>query len=680
MTSQDLGIEVFAAELAEETNLWAEDSSNEAIEAAFAAVMIDYMVAAGEIDAGEVCRHRATGVEASGYNADIDEGRLDLFVTHRTGAVPPATVTKDQVETAVRRLRTFLIKARSDYHTVLPPASAEADMASTIHEMSRGLSQVRLFFLTDGLTTMSSVPSETLDGADVSVHIWDVRRLYRCVTSGQGHEPIEIDFVSRYGQVLPCLAASGTDGEYSAFLAIIPASVLADLYEEFGPRLLELNVRSFLQARGKVNRGIRDTILNEPERFLAYNNGISVTADEIRLAADAGGGNGIAWTKGLQIVNGGQTTASLYQAGKKDRADLSRISVQAKISVVSASLAREMVPLISRYANSQNSINEADFSANDPFHVKLEELSRSVWAPPIGGSQRQTRWFYERARGQYLDARGRARTPAQRRAFDTEHPRAQMFTKTDLAKFENTWDQLPHVVSRGAQKNFAEFTLARRRRGATVADAAYFHRLVAKAILFRRCEKIVGSLHLGGYRANVVTYSLAYIFHKTSQRLDLDTIWREQSAPAPVVQAIEAVAPEIYRQLTEGAAGRNVTEWCKTERCWDSIRALELALPESLHSELLTVEKAAKIRREPEALAPEAKEAIERVSSVPAETWFAISKWAKETGNLAPWQRGISFSLGRLVGANRDPSPKQAAQGVKILEEAGRLGFKIRGG
>ncbi len=677
MTSQDLGIEAFAAELAEETNLWAEDSSNEAIETAFAAVMIDYMIAAGEIDAGEVCRHRATGVEVSGYNADSDEGRLDLFVTLHTGAVPPVTVTKDQVETAIRRLRTFLVKARSDYHTALTPASAEADMASTIHEMSRGLSQVRLFILTDGLATMSAVPAEVLHGADVSVHIWDLRRLYRCVTSGQGHEPIEIDFVARYGNALPCLSASGSDGEYSAFLAIIPASVLADLYEEFGPRLLELNVRSFLQARGKVNRGIRDTILNEPERFLAYNNGISVTADEIRLAAGAGGGDAIAWTKGLQIVNGGQTTASLYQAGKKDRADLTQISVQAKISVVTASLAREMVPLISRYANSQNSINEADFSANDPFHVKLEELSRSVWAPPIGGSQRQTRWFYERARGQYLDARGRARTPAQRRAFDAEHPRAQMFTKTDLAKFENTWDQLPHVVSRGAQKNFAEFTLARRRRGAIVVDAAYFHRLVAKAILFRRCERIVGALHLGGYRANIVTYSLAYVFHKTSQRVDLDAIWREQDVPESIELAIQTVAPEIYRQLTEGAAGRNVTEWCKTERCWDSVRTTELTLPEGLQSELLSVEQAVKIRREPETLDPETKDAIDRVSAVPAETWFSISKWAKETGNLAPWQRGLSFSLGRAVGGGRAPSPKQAIQGLKILEEATRLGFEV---
>ena len=672
MTNQDTELVQFAAEIQEETQLCADGDSPGAIDDAFASVMISQLVTAGEIDDGEVCRHRATGVEVSGYHADLEEGRLDLFITVRTGSVPPVTVTKDQIETAMRRLHTFLTKSRSGYASSLPDASPESDMARSIFEMGTDLYRVRLFALTDGLTTLSSVKPESSGGLDISTHIWDLRRLYRCVTSGQGHEPIEIDFVAKYEHPIPCLPAQGADSEYQAYLAIIPGAVLASLYGEYGPRLLELNVRSFLQARGKVNRGIRDTILNEPERFLAYNNGISATADEIRLVAAPDGGRAISWVRGLQIVNGGQTTASIYQAAKKSE-PISRISVQAKLSVVAPALVKDVVPLISRYANSQNSVNEADFSANDPFHVKFEELSRSIWAPAVGSGQRQTRWFYERARGQFLDARSRARTVAQRKKFDAENPRSQMFTKTDLAKFESTWDQLPHIVSRGAQKNFAEYTLRLRKRGAINVDAAYFHRLAAKAILFRRAERIVQSLNLGGYRANVVTYSIAYIAHRTSQRIDLDRIWRDQDISPSLRDTLAAIAPVIYRHLVEGASGKNVTGVQGGSRY--SVSQLELACHRA-SSRTHTRGAAVGVQREPESLAPEAKAGIDRVKEIPSETWYAISKWAKDTNNLAAWQRSLSFSLGRLAKAQQEPSPKQAKQGLLILDEAARLGFK----
>ena len=185
---------------------------------------------------------------------------------------------------------------------------------------------------------------------------------------------------------------------------LVPGQVLRSIYSDFGSRLLETNVRSFLQARGKVNRGIRDTIAMEPERFLAYNNGITLTAEAVELH---NGESGKVVTKlhGLQIVNGGQTTASLL-ASNRGRADLAQVYVAAKlIEIEAGDVHDELVRNVSRYANSQNRISEADFSANDPFHVRIEELSRTTWAPALEGTQRQTKWFYERARGQYQDAK-----------------------------------------------------------------------------------------------------------------------------------------------------------------------------------------------------------------------------------------------------------------------------------
>ena len=223
-------------------------------------------------------------------------------------------------------------------------------------------------------------------------------------------------------------------------------------------------------------------------------------------------------------MNGGQTTASLL-ATNRGRADLSHVYVAAKlIEIETGDVHDELVRNVSRFANSQNRISEADFSANDPFHVRIEELSRTVWAPAADGTQRQTKWFYERARGQYQDARALETTPARRRGFASENPTRQRFTKTDLAKFENTWDQLPHIVSRGAQKNFSDFMIRLSVRDQMAVDRAYFERLVGKAILFRAAERIVQQQNFGGYRANIVTYTLSLLSNATSQRIDLDRI------------------------------------------------------------------------------------------------------------------------------------------------------------
>src|SRR5690606_13438191 len=316
-------------------------------------------------------------------------------------------------------------------------------------------------------------------------------------------------FEDEYGITIPCLSMVDPDSDYKGYLAVVPGDVLAGIYDKYGPRLLERNVRSFLQARGNVNKGIRKTILEEPHRFFAYNNGVSATADDIEF--DEENGYSISKIRNLQIVNGGQTTASLYYTARKDKADLQGIFVQAKISVIPEEHLEHIVPLISKFANSQNKVNDADFYANDPFHIEIEGLSRTVWAPAVDGSSKQSKWFYERARGQYLDAKSREVTPARKRQFDATFPTRQKFTKTDLAKYENTWMQLPHIVSLGAQKNFNEFTIRLKERGRVDVDARYFEHLIAKAIIFSRADRIVHDQNFGGYKANIVTYTIAFI-------------------------------------------------------------------------------------------------------------------------------------------------------------------------
>ena len=390
------------------------------------------------------------------------------------------------------------------------------------------------------------------------------------------HEAVEIDFEAECGQAIPCLPVPSGEEGYVAYLFALPADVLYQLYDRHGSRLLELNVRSFLQARGKVNRGIRDTIRNEPGKFFPYNNGLSMTAVEIRVRRSEGR-HLLTWVRGLQIVNGGQTTASIHRAKVVDRTDISRIFVQAKLTVLQGSDSERMVPLISQFSNTQNAVQVADFSANHEFHIELERLSLYQWVPG-----EQSKWFYERARGQYEVERARqAPTPSRRRMFDQQIPPSQRFTKTDLAKYLNAWGQKPHIVSRGGQKNFVSFmdTLKDRYGPGFIPDSAFYRQVVAQAILFKRTEQIVRAQGYPGYRANTVAYTLAYTAFRFGDDISLDAVWEAQSTPLALEEILQAWAPLVYSQIIGTAAGRNVTEWCKREECWKAMKELKAALP-----------------------------------------------------------------------------------------------------
>jgi hypothetical protein len=644
----------------------------------FTRLMIQYLTEIGELDDGDVCYHRARGIKVNGYSINQDFECLNLFISIYSQTVPPITVTKQDVETAFRRLTNFLKQALNGYYQSIEESSCVFDMALQIYELKTQLSQVKLYLFTDGRTTLDFKNQEILENLTCSFYVWDIERIYRCFTSCKQRETIEIDFKSQYDVNIPCLPMPMSNSDYTAYLAIIPGEIIYKIYAEYGPRLLDRNVRSFLQARGKVNKGIRQTILQETHRFLAYNNGISATAEAVEIVDLPGSGKSIKSVRDLQIVNGGQTTASIYQAVKKDKADVSNIYVQVKLSVVSPDKVNEIVPLISRYANNQNKVNEADFSANDPFHIKIQELSRTIWTPAVDGMQRPTRWFYERARGQYLDAKGLEGTAAKQKAFLAMYPISQKFTKTDVAKFENTWNQLPHLVSLGAEKNFREFTIKLAKESKFEPDENYFKQLIAKAILFLETEKIVQEQKFGGYRANIVTYTIAYLSYKTEKRIDLERIWTEQRLSPTLQQAIQFVSQQVHKFIINPPGGRNITEWCKKQECWHQLKNIDIALPDDFIEELISVNKLKQntVVRGVSGSNADELELINKISQVPSETWFQVARWAKETDNLQPGQRSLAFTLGRLAASHSRPSIKQANNGINILKEAKQLGFK----
>ncbi|MGM0608743.1 MAG: AIPR family protein [Candidatus Muiribacteriota bacterium] len=542
----------------------------------FAEILIEYLTEAAEIDDGEVFEHKRKGIKINGYSYGSDKDSLDLFIVICSGKEPSQSISQKKIESEFQKAENFFKKCRNGgYFNLIEESSPVLDLALLIHERRNLLKNVRFFLFTDCRSKPLTIPVKKTDSLTISYNIWDINRLYQMLSSGKKREPIEIDFVKEFSHMIPCLETGDNNPDYKTVLAVFHAKILSDLYERYGARLLERNVRSFLQARGNVNKGIRRTLNTKPEMFLAFNNGITGTAEDIKFEK-TGSGIFIRYLKDFQIVNGGQTTASLYHTAKKDKVELTGAFVQAKICIVNnKDKVSEIVPLISKFSNSQNKVNDADFYANDPFHIKVEEMSRSIWAPPLPGSNQQTHWFYERARGQYNDEKSKL-TPAQKKKFSAENPSKQKITKTDLAKFENTWEQLPWIVSLGAQKNFRDFTLRLAEKKSIKADDIYFKNLIAKGILFKETEKLVSAQKFGGYRANIVTYAIALLSYKTDQAINFDKVWKNQTLSANLSEVIKKISHIVHSHITSPPGGRNITEWCKKEDCWNQLKAKKM--------------------------------------------------------------------------------------------------------
>ncbi len=645
---------------------------------AFTRRFLDLLAEAGEIADADVSYYAPPGMRVDAYSADENEDTLDLFMSLRSTGDVPVRVEKAKVEGAFRQLATFYARAAEGLHQKMEEVEPAFVLAQLIHHQQNqgeGFSRIRLFLITDDIVNVNKLPEvPELGGADVTLHVWDIERLFRWYSSGRDREQIIVDFSDHELPPVSCLEFDQPGADYVSYLAIFPAEVLVAIYARYGPRLLERNVRTFLQVRGDINKGIRSTIISEPDRFFAYNNGLTATAGEVEVKRTPDGSLRLIRLVDLQIVNGGQTTASLFRAVRKDKANVGRISVQVKINRVRNLAALDtLVGHISKYANSQNKVSVSDLSANDPFNQKLEEFSRTIWAPAVGSSQVETKWFYERARAQYVDELARAETPAKKVRFEREYPRRQLFGKTDVAKYEMAWNQFPHVVSRGAQKCFVVFHEELAKRGSSYRpDEIFFKHMIARKILFDCVDRLVAHKKYS-YKAQIVAYVLAWVSNRTAKRFDFDLAWREQTISYSVTAFFDNLIECVRPIVATPAGGKNVTDWYKSEACWKVVQQLDLKLP----IELREFAESSSQNQVVSIDAPTAEESqeIDWAAAVSADVWFGISAWAKRTDSLASWQRGLAFSLGKLAGQGKSPSRKQAAQGRKLHDDAIRLGY-----
>jgi hypothetical protein len=609
---------------------------------------------------------------------------IDLFITIFKGTDEVLRIGKDEIDTAVKRISNFFRKAKyKDYVTEIEESSPIFDFAHTLassQALDENLVRVNAIIITDGQYPGETPESQVISKIPIFYRVIDIDYLHNITE--KSHIPIEIN-LKQEGFEVPCIISPSENDEYQSYLAIIPGMALAAIYERYGSRLLEQNVRSFLQFAGKINKGIRKTILEEPHMFLAFNNGIAATAEEIEVeTSENGKGLMITKVKDFQIVNGGQTTASIYHTLKKDKATISGIFVQVKLSVVkNRNRFSEIVSQISEYANTQNKVSVSDLSSNRPFHIEIEKWSRNIFAPHvIGQTSQQTKWFYERARGQYKNARIKeGLTKAKQKAFDLRNPLNQMFNKEDLAKYVNAFQEIydgrklvigPHWVVKGNQKNYAQFVGFNLEKK---VDSIYYEDIVAKAILFRSAERIYGVKPnaIGDMRYITVPYAIAYLGYYTDYKLDLYKVWKNQSISDALKALLYELMKEIEAFIKYKAPGALYGEWAKKEECWTEVKNQQFKVDlNKVKADM--IDPKTKVQRnglsDEETSQVQISEQIETIKSVPPMIWHKIEDWGGVTDLLSKQQKIVAYNLAGRVRTGSAISGYERMTGLNILD------------
>lgn len=557
-------------------------------EMVFSEIVMRHMEDVGMTYDPQVCHYDTrvgnANIKLSGYSVSEDGDRLDLFVTVYMDAATVQSVSDSVTKTAAEQcLRFVALSADGKLAGTMDPSSDTKELALHIEKGYAGLDEIRIFVLTDGQAKSKNFKSRGVSGKSIRLEVMDIERLFRHWAEGKPRDELAVNFDEVAGGPLPCVYIEGSPETYDYAMSVFPGGVLRLLYEKYGDRLLEANVRSFLSATGKVNKGIQATLRHDPEKFVAYNNGIVIVADEAKLGKTAQGGPGISWLRGMQVVNGGQTTASIYFTKKKyPDTELEKVRVPAKVIVLKTKDPADeeaMISDISRYANSQNTVRQSDLSANLPFHVDMENMSNTVYCPDGIG-----RWFYERAAGSYNTMLAReGSTPAKYRALRKNVvPSSRRLTKTDLAKFLNAWDQKPHYASLGGQKNFALFMdelREREERGdSVIPDVPTYKKMIAKVIFFKRVHSLVRPM-FPAFQGNVAIYLVSLIVGTYGRRIDLDRIWDQQDISDPFKNQVRKWAVQVHQALVDSSAGRMVSEWAKKPECWEAMQGLALSEP-----------------------------------------------------------------------------------------------------
>lgn len=605
---------------------------------------------------------------------------LDLFITFYKNEYD-YNIPKDDYTKSLNQIKRFINSALKRHIDYIDKSNTELyHLIETIGKQGKDFDRINVYFLINGFSNHEKEKIEIAD-ADVFVHTWDISRLFKINESNSVHEPIEIEFerFTEGGKGLQCLQVPSIDELYDCYLAIVPGEILAKLYKEFSNELLESNVRAFLGQAGKFNKGIRDTIRNKPQMFLPYNNGITATAESVETKLLD---KQLVITKlnDFQIVNGGQTTASLYHTQKKFKdADLSKIFVQMKLTVIKDKDQKNIeVPNISRFANSQNKVSELDLSSNNPYFVQIENLSRKKYVVNPVNKNQSLLWFFERANGQYRETLNK-QTPAQQKKFKEQNPSNLKFVKSDVAKFINAWELEPHFVALGSQKNFIHYTkkitdLVSKNK---LPGENFYRKLIANAILFKTIDQLFGRKGVNAIgdtslKALSVAYTVSYFHYLTNNRIDLWKIYEEQKIDDFLSSHLSKLLVFTYNHIVTEASGSLISEYAKRASSWEKLTNTKYSenLISILKNYLISEEVKEQRENEKEIDTNSVEDSIFVVSEIQKmglKFWDGFRIYI-DTNKPDGFDWSIAFDLVQRISNGKNLSTREIIYGKKVLD------------
>ncbi len=726
--------------------------------AALTQMMVEYIQNVGDVTDVNYCSFKSgngEAIDAWGYSGDDEFVSIDLFLTVLVDPEKSSSLPKSEIERHFKWMEKFFDRSQSGTMlSRIPDTHSDLYQIAQLINDSDKIDRVRMFLMTNAIVSSNLEIDEksTDEGTSLEYHIWDVKRIKKHDDILRGKEAVVVDFEDKGFTPLPCIKMPDISDKVECYLSIIPGEILSKIYNQYHQHILEQNVRTFLQFKGASNKGIRDTLIGhkptaaqknkgdkyrapEPDMFFSYNNGISTTATDIEVRETE---QGLVITRitDWQIVNGGQTTASISAVVKmKDTNQdmIKQVFVAMKVSVIKDKDKKEdLVPRISQFANTQSAVKKSDFGINEPFLQELEQQSRNVWVKN-SMNREISKWFFERTRGQYMDKAKHTASSKEEREYYEEYPKLQMFDKTSLAKCVMSWEQEPHTVCKGGEACYTAF-FKKMTQSKVRYDEKSYRQIIGKIILFRAIDSYYGKdgVNLAGYKANMVAFTMSILSKMSNKSIDFESIWEQQAIVSPsLYNELGGDLMPLYSKTLAGnknitykvkasvviANGKKKNKWevkavAESEiekikdttlfkvmkivvelqpKIWDCLMDVDEGTNISVNTKRAScwtnmcqknIEKGITIpsdilsNNDVEEMTPAMLNLTEKANSYDYETWHDINIWGKETGLISPRDAAFMGSIYYWCKRGKELTYKQARYALRVLDNARSKGWE----
>lgn len=597
-------------------------------------------------------------INIDGYYMNLDENTSNLYIVYYDRDA------QDSTKMTKTKYKQILSGCTNAIEMVIDNSYRDLDRSSYTYEILEAIREkikeceIVVTFMSNLIVPENFQESDVImyNGISYALNIIDYSFLESKINS-KDSDIYKLDFREKFDAELSAVKISSTK-EFDIYMTAVSGSILAQLYSQDSVRLLESNVRSYLKKTSRVNKGIYATVKDAPEEFAAYNNGLATVATSGDIEKTTDQFYKIKSLNNWQIVNGGQTTATLHEC-RRDHLDLDSIIVPCKITVLTnVDDPQELISNISTYSNTQTAIKRSDPPSNLKYYIDIKRLSDTNWVS-VGGKNYLC--FFERTNGEFNTALRRNNYST---SFKNRYPKVNKFSKLDLAKSIVCWELKPEVANLGSEKNFEYFNNIVKDQILELTDS-YYQRAYALVLLYRLIDKTVKMKKITTYKSTIVTYTIATIARLSDKKFDLDSIWVLQKLTSSQESDVNALIDLVYEKLSCVPQGTDIRMWARTGKCWEYMQEIEYSLDENEFGENV----AFFVENRP-------KEWIEKNENLknPA-LWTSLLHWNEQTNILRQKEKNMVNGMRSISTFNKPVTTAQKSYAVSIYLKAVKEGF-----